>query len=79
MWEQIVIWIATAVISYALTPKPKLPKDAAPTTIDDFDFPTAEDGREIPVLFGTREVSGPNVVWYGDLRTEAIKEKVKTK
>jgi hypothetical protein len=76
MWNLVIGWIATAVIVYALTPKPRMPKDAAPATIDDFDFPTAEDGREIPVLFGTRETSGPNVVWYGDLVTENITEKV---
>jgi hypothetical protein len=75
-WKQILIWVATAVLTYALTPRPKIPKDRAPATIDDFDFPTAEDGREIPVLFGTREVSGPNVVWFGDLRTGRIREKV---
>jgi hypothetical protein len=79
MWEQIVIWVATAVLAYALTPKPKLPANAQPATIEDFNIPTAEDGREIPVLFGTREVSGPNVVWYGDMRTTRIREKVKTK
>ena len=75
-WNLFFLWVGTAVLAYALTPKPKLPKDAAPATIDDFDFPTAEDGREIPVLFGTRETSGPNVVWYGDLDTFAITEKI---
>lgn len=79
MWNLVITWIATAVIAYALRPKPSLPPNAVPATIDDFNAPTAEDGREIPVLFGTREVSGPNVVWYGDLRTQAITEKVKTK
>jgi hypothetical protein len=75
-WNLFFVWVGTAVLAYALTPKPKIPKDRAPATIDDFDFPTAEDGREIPVLFGTREVSGPNVVWFGDLRTGRIREKV---
>ena len=57
-------------ISYALRPKPPQPKAAG---LNDFQVPTAEDGREIPVLFGTRDLSGPNVVWYGDLRTKAVK------
>ena len=74
MWQQIAIWVVTAVISYALRPKPTI-TTPTPATIEEFEAPTAEDGREIPVLFGTREVQGPNVVWYGDLRTEAIKQK----
>ena len=75
MWPQIILWVATMVISYALRPKP-VNQTPTPATIADFDVPTAEDGREIPVLFGTREVQGPNVVWYGDMRTEAIKAEV---
>ena len=74
MWNLVLTWIATAVIAYALRPKPTH-TTPTPATIEDFEAPTAEDGREIPVLFGTREVQGPNVVWYGDLRTEAIKAK----
>lgn len=27
-------------------------------------MPTAEQGKPIPVLFGTRIISQPNVVWY---------------
>ena len=75
MWNLIGWWVATAVLAYALRPKP-VNQTPTPATIEDFEAPTAEDGREIPVLFGTREVQGPNVVWYGDLRTEAIKAEV---
>ncbi len=34
--------------------------------------PTADEGKSIAVLFGTRRIKGPNVVWYGDLKTDAI-------
>jgi hypothetical protein len=78
MWETIAIWLVTAVLAYALRPKPVY-KVPTPATIDDFEAPTAEEGREIPVLFGSREVTGPNVVWYGDLGVEPITEKIKTK
>jgi len=30
------------------------------------DDPTAEAGREIPVVFGTMTVQSLNVLWYGD-------------
>ncbi|MEM8493220.1 MAG: hypothetical protein AAF756_20575 [Pseudomonadota bacterium] len=46
-----------------------------PAGLDEIQVPTAEEGREIPVLFGCRYLAGPNVVWYGDLRTTAIKSK----
>lgn len=34
--------------------------------------PTANEGQSIAVLFGTRRMKGPNVVWYGDIKTDAI-------
>lgn len=71
MWMA-VVWIASLAISYALTPKPQ---NAKASGLGDFQAPTAEEGREIPVLFGTRDISGPNVVWYGDLRTRSIKKR----
>lgn len=69
-WLTVVWWIATSIISYALRPKPPSPK---PAGLGDFTLPTAEQGREIPVLFGTRDITGPNIVWYGHLKTKAIK------
>lgn len=69
---QLILVIVSAIISYALAPKPKPPK---PASITDFDAPTAEEGREIPVAFGQPWVKGPNVVWYGALRSEPIKKK----
>lgn len=74
MFWLIVGWILSLAISIALTPKPKTanPKEAG---INEFNAPTAEEGREIPVLFGTRNITGHNCVWYGDLRTVPIKKK----
>lgn len=70
LWVQIGIMIVSAIISYALTPKPPTPKPAA---LSDFDVPTAEEGRPIPVIFGTVWIKSPNVLWYGDLRATPIK------
>jgi hypothetical protein len=72
MFWTVVLWVVTTVIAIALMPKPEKPKRAG---LGDFDVPTAEEGREIPVLFGTRDITGPNVVWYGDLRSTAVKSK----
>lgn len=67
----IVQFVVIYAISSLLTPKPKPP---APGNISD-SVPAAEAGREIPVLFGTRIIGQPNVVWWGHLRTVAIKSK----
>lgn len=71
-WVQLILLVVSSIVSYALRPKPPVPKPAA---LEDFDIPVAEQGRPIPVVFGTILLTGPNVLWYGDLRTSAIKEK----
>jgi hypothetical protein len=71
-WTYIAVWIVTTLIQYALAPKPPKPR---PAGLQDIEAPTAEEGRPIPVVFGTVLVKSPNVVWYGDLRTTPIKSK----
>lgn len=68
---QLAIIIVSALISAALAPKQQPPKPAA---LDDFDAPTADEGRPIGVVFGDVWISGPNVIWYGHLRSEPIKK-----
>lgn len=70
-WVQIALWIASTIISIALAPDPK---SRPPAGLGDFQVPSAEVGREIPVLFGTRDIKGPNVTWYGHLRSKAVKK-----
>ena len=66
------VLVVSSVVAMALAPKPKPPKPAA---LSDFDAPTAEEGRAVPVIFGTVWITGPNVVWYGDLESEPIRKK----
>lgn len=63
---QLVIAIAVAVIAYALMPKPKAAK---PPAAQDFESPTADAGRPVPVVFGTVTVKGMNILYYGDVQT----------
>ena len=70
-WVYALYFVVALVISYSLTPKPQNAKLAG---LEEIQVPTAEVGREIPVLFGTRDLTGPNVVWYGDLRTVPVKK-----
>lgn len=69
---QIILLVVSYFVSRALAPKPPKPKPAA---IEDFDVPMAEQGRPVPVVFGTVTLKSPNVLWYGDLKTKDIKEK----
>lgn len=76
------LWLPYAVtelvgqgVNYALRPTPTV-QNATPAEITDFDVPTAEEGRAVPVIFGTVRVTGPNVLWYGDLYNQAITKKV---
>lgn len=71
MFWNIILFVFSALVSVLLAPKPQNAKAAG---LDEFSAPTAESGREIPVLFGTRLIKGPNVVWYGDLEAEPIKK-----
>ena len=56
----------------ALAPKIPQPK---PPGITDFDIPTAEEGRPLPMHFGSPDDVAANVIWDGDLRTKKIKTK----
>ncbi|MDY0307886.1 MAG: hypothetical protein RBR18_15765 [Desulfovibrionaceae bacterium] len=71
----LVAWAAVAVLGSFLRASPKSDSSAKPATMADIDVPTATEGRPVPVLFGTRLIENPNVVWWGDLRTVAIKSK----
>jgi hypothetical protein len=68
-WVMLLIYVATTVISALLASKNKI----RPSPLGDFQFPTAQEGRAIPVVFGTVKVTGGNTVWWGDLRSQPVK------
>lgn len=72
-----VIQLAIFVVLELVRPKPKI-ENAKASSLGDFQFPTATEGRVVPAFWGTVRMDGPNVVWYGDLVQEPITEKVKT-
>jgi hypothetical protein len=73
----LLVYVATFLITELLRPKPNL-ENAKPATLGDFQVPTATEGRPIPIIFGRVNMKGPNVVWYGDLKTEKIEQDVST-
>lgn len=72
MWVEFGLFVVSLVVSYFFRPKQKFdtPK---PGKIEAKAIATA--GAEIPVLFGSREVTGQNIAWWGDTKTKAIKKK----
>ncbi len=71
MWQQLLLWVATTVLSALLAPRQK-PQNTQPGQIGDRDIPMASRDAPIPVLFGTRVLSQPNVVWWGDVTVTPI-------
>lgn len=62
--------IASYAIQALLMPKPIRPKPAA---LEDFDFPQIEEGTPQSVIFGDVWVKDWQVLWFGNLRTSAVK------
>lgn len=67
------LYVAAFVIGLILVATMPKPQGQPPQGLENIKAPTAEEGRAIPVVFGTRLIEGPNVVWYGDISNEAIK------
>jgi len=72
-WWIAAIFVGSLILGLVLAPRQ--PQTQKPAGFSDIKAPVAEEGLEIPVLFGTRDFTGANCVWYGDLRTQAIKAK----
>lgn len=71
-WIYVAVFVVALVIGFTMVPKAQ---SVPPAGLGDFTVPTAEDGREIPVVFGTKDIQGPNVVWYGDFMAVPVQKK----
>lgn len=70
-WGWFLFAAIVAAIVYVMQPRP--PKTKRPT-LEDFSIPRANQGDSIPMVFGTVRITGPTVVWYGDLVVETETE-----
>lgn len=73
----LLVWVFTAVLGELLRPKVSQ-SSPKPAQLSDFNAPTATEDRAIPVIWGTVEISGPNVIWYGDLFVQPIEKSIST-
>lgn len=67
------LFVASFILS-ALLVKTSSPK---PSSLEEFDFPQADEGTPQSVVFGEVWTPGWQVLWYGNLRTKKIKSKGK--
>lgn len=72
-FTQLLVGVALMVLAFLIMPKPKQEK---PEASRDLENPTAEAGRPIPVVFGTIEVKGGNVIDYMDKGKEDLEVRV---
>lgn len=63
---QLLVGLALNIVAYLIMPKPKGPK---PDEVQDLEDPVAEQGKPIPVVWGSLTVKGLNILWFGDKET----------
>jgi hypothetical protein len=66
-WFIALLFIGSLLAGELLRPRPK--DNSKPATLSDFNFPTADESRPIPVVWGTVSITGANIIWYGDLQS----------
>ena len=69
--------VVSIALNELLAPKPNF-EDAVPSGLGDFNFPTATEGRVVPLVFGRVALNAPNVVWYGAFDAVPVTKKVRT-
>lgn len=75
-WLVLVLFAASIILG-ELT-RPRIQDNAKASSLKDFNLPTADETRSVPVGWGTFLLDGPNVIWYGDLKYVKLTKKVKT-
>jgi hypothetical protein len=69
MWQLALVWVALTVVSYLLQPKTPKADDPVPGELT---ATTVDASSPVPILFGTRLLKQPNLIWYGDIGTTPI-------
>ena len=71
-----VVWVVATVLMEVLRPKQTF--DPPPVSgLEDFNVPTAQEGRPIPAIYGTVMIRSPNVVEFAAVGTTANEHTVK--
>ena len=70
MLVYLIIMLIITIAMYASMPRPK---GIQPQTLTESGMPTAQDGRDLCVVFGEGWIDDNNTINYGGLYTTAIK------
>jgi hypothetical protein len=76
-WFVIAAFVVGLVASLFLQPKVKT-ENARASTLNDLNFPRAQEGDPVPWFIGRVRNKGPNTLWAGDFEARPIKKKQKT-
>ena len=71
-WFMLGAFFVSTAIGYFL--RPGIPKPRKPS-FEDLKAPTVDAASVIPEIFGQKWVKSNNIVWYGDLKMDAVKTK----
>ena len=69
MFFTLALLVASIVISIVLAPKQQT-TNAGPAEVTG---PKSQEGSPLPILFGCPRIKGPDVAWFGDVKTRAVK------
>jgi hypothetical protein len=58
--------------------RPRVQDNSRPQALKDFNIPTADETRSVPVIWGTVRQDAPNVLWFGDLRSVKLTKGIKS-
>lgn len=75
-FTNLLIGIVFTLISYWLSPKPQSPD---PAELEDLGIPKVKEGDEVGIVYGTSWIRSPQIHWYGDFKSKAIKKSAKGK
>lgn len=69
-WLAIAALIGSLIVSLVFQPKIQT-KTQKPQEVKS---PIVEEGKEFQVVFGTMMLRDPNIAWFGDIKTVAVKK-----
>ena len=77
MFFLLAFFAAGFILTALLSPRMKV-ENAKAATLDDFNFPRADEGDPVPRFYGTLKLKAPNTIGLANFRAEPIRKKVKT-
>jgi hypothetical protein len=72
-WLIYALWAVSFIANEIMAAQAAKQNSQKQSLLGDFTFPTADENRRIPWIWGKTVQKGPNVIWYGHLRQVAKK------